>query len=648
MNSLFLTNKLGLFWQYPAITEKTFYNQEKNNSNYFALPWATIIDKKINLITLLIYIKKLVKLNNKEYYTCCQNIHFRRLIPLWKILKITTVYSPHKIKGQDIINGIKIKPCPLYAVSIEDKRRNKDIHKNFNKSLLYSFVGSYQKSYLTNIREKIFKLPKKTDTHIINRGTEWHLTPLVYSAKQNKYGMMNITPNHMKKTFEYNELLLKSKFTLAPSGSGPNSIRFWEALAVGSIPVLLADTLELPENKLWDETIIIIKESNIENLDNILRKIPEDEIKERSKKCIELYNFYKNNYCNRKEIQSKEIQKEIQSKVIQKEIQPKVIKKEIQPKVVQQEIIHYCCGCYERGSIGGVARYDYHIRLAFPNRIFFQGPNEKIKMLNYLKKCKNPIVITDNHLACDIPNNYKCFLVHHGVAQTHAEREPTWSSGLRALCCNGQKKMLAYRKPETTTIVSISQFCSDEFLRIYPSLYPKFKRIDVLHTSELDENRYLIKFNNIPRVLGNWNCINKGSRVIPRLRLYKNYIFNKLNVQMKNKNIKDFNKRKQDIYLQNDMFLNLSLCEGFSYSALDALICGLVVVSSDVGVFYKDVPDDCFVKLDWRRNNDVNYVRSKLEYAWKNREIIGKKGREWYLKNCSIINWKKNMLINIC
>ena len=54
---------------------------------------------------------------------------------------------------------------------------------------------------------------------------------------------------------------------MCPSGSGPNSIRFWESLAVGSIPVLLSDSLELPKHKLWDDVIIRIKEKNFKNIE---------------------------------------------------------------------------------------------------------------------------------------------------------------------------------------------------------------------------------------------------------------------------------------------------------------------------------------------------------------------------------------------
>ena len=107
--------------------------------------------------------------------------------------------------------------------------------------------------------------------------------------------------------------------------------------------------------------------------------------------------------------------------------------------------------------------------------------------------------------------------------------------------------------------------------------------------------------------------------------------------------IKYFNQKKQNIYLNSDIFLQLSNSEGNSYATLDALLCGVVVVSSNVGLFYKDVPEDCFVKLDWTRNNDVKYVEEKLKYAWEHREELGRKGREWYMKNCRLENWISRM-----
>ena len=90
-------------------------------------------------------------------------------------------------------------------------------------------------------------------------------------------------------------------------------------------------------------------------------------------------------------------------------------------------------------------------------------------------------------------------------------------------------------------------------------------------------------------------------------------------------------------------FLNISLCEGFSYSALDALLCGIPVISTNTGLFYRDIPEDCFVKIDWEKRNNLDYVKEKLDYTWEHKEEIGRKGRDWYLKHCRFDDWKNMM-----
>lgn len=611
-----LLNTTGLFWQYPVITEKEFYNQNKNDPYYMGIPWATIIDKRVNINKLFKIIIPYLK--HKKYYTCCQHIYFRKLIPLFKVLGITHVYTPHKIKGEDQIYGIILIPSPLYAVNIEDQRKNKDfLEVNFiekERTFLYSFMGGYQREYLTDIRKKIFTLKgKDKNTCIINTGG-WHFNNVVYSSKQNKEKELNIDKDHIDKTHNYNQLLLNSRYSLCPSGSGPNSIRFWESLAVGSIPVLLADTLELPYNIKWEEAIVIIKESDIFKINSILGEISIEKEHSMRQKCIEIYQSLKANYKNKR----------------------------------AREIVHYCCNSYQNNKYGGVERYDHQISIVFPDRVFFKGPQERNQLLDFLKiKGKdNVIVITDNHLSCDIPNEYDIVLVHHGSARKHAEREPNWNPYWKHLCCSGQDKMLYYREPNKTRIITISQFCTDSFAEYYPERYRLFEKTKILHTSELNETRFK-SWNHtpsIPIVLGNWNCENKGKTIVERLSKNNTFIFKRLQVAPIRFDIKNFNIRKQNIYLESDIFLQLSLCEGFSYSALDALLCGIPVVSSNVGLFYNDIPEDCFVKIEWERNNDLDYVMEKLKYAWENKEEIGRKGREWYLKHCKFDLWKEKMI----
>ena len=71
--------------------------------------------------------------SNKQYYTCCQHISYRRyqLLDLWNALGITTVYTPHKCLNEDTLGSIKLIACPLYAVNLEDKTRNK-VFKDIN------------------------------------------------------------------------------------------------------------------------------------------------------------------------------------------------------------------------------------------------------------------------------------------------------------------------------------------------------------------------------------------------------------------------------------------------------------------------------------------------------------------------------------
>ena len=296
-----VVEQLKLFWQYPVITEKTFYEQNKTNANFIGIPWATIIDKKYNLNVihnlLKVYIKKDV-----FYYTCCQHISFRNLLPLFKLLNIINVYTPHKIKGENCLNDVQLSPCPLYAVNFEDEMRNGTFNGvdffNIKRDILYSFQGAYNTNwYLTDIRKRIFETKHPDNCYVKHIGN-WHFDNVVYSGKQNNKYELNETDGDNARTQKYNKLLMDSRYSLCPSGSGPNSIRFWEALAVGSIPILLADTLELPAHDLWDKTIIRVAEKDFDSLNDTLSRISHSDELNRRANCLKIYQHFKTNYIN--------------------------------------------------------------------------------------------------------------------------------------------------------------------------------------------------------------------------------------------------------------------------------------------------------------------------------------------------------------
>lgn len=610
-------DECNLFWQYPVITEQEFYNQNFHLDNVVGFPWATVLDKNINANQVFQYLSNFLH-PEREYVTCCQHIRFRELVPLFQSLNIKTVYTPHKCLGEDSLGDIELKPVPLYAVNFEDETRNAEFQNidllKCKRDLLYSFLGGLQPGYLTDIREKIFSLPKREDTLIVNTGG-WHFNEMVYSNMQNANLDKLITPSHEQKTKVYNETLLRSRYSLCPSGTGPNSIRFWESLAVGSIPILLADTLELPYHPLWNEAIIHLGERFIGGIDFLLEEISPEEERLRRENCIKIYNDFRSNFA-------------------QQEVRP---------------LIHYCCATYHNGSSGGVACYDNQLHEVFPYRVFFQGPQEKDQMINFLNRCKeigrDPIVVTDNHLSCDVPLEYETVLVHHGSALTHAERNPNWDPYWKELCCSGQEKMLSYRGEKNTKIVSVSTFCTDEFKKYFGDEYEKFSRTTIFHSSEMNEELYKKSWNKKPVIIGNWKSDSKGLGKVKSLNnlLQDRYQFHNLNIGITNGRIKEFIANKQQEYLKADLFLQLSVSEAGPYATLDAMLCGIPVVASDVGLFYKDVPEDCFVKVEWQRINDLEYIAEKIDLAWSMRDVLSKNARKWYMENCSFVSWREKM-----
>lgn len=286
-----IMRKTGIFWQYPVITEKVFYDQNRNDPDYIGLPWATLIDKKKSLD--MEYIKKHIHKNNS--YTCCQHIRFRDIIPFLKIIGINKLYTPHKLKGEDRIENIEIKPCPLYAKVIEDDPDYFSSLEGDKRKYIYSFQGGLQPGYMSDIRQEIFKMKHPKGTFIKNTGS-WHFNPIVYSDSQNEKGDYNGSPEHFSKEKEYKELLKQSRYTLCPSGTGPNSIRFWEALGAGSIPILLSDKMTLPKHDLWKDAIIRIKEDGLNSIALVLLEIDNERENEMRSNCRILYQYFRKNY----------------------------------------------------------------------------------------------------------------------------------------------------------------------------------------------------------------------------------------------------------------------------------------------------------------------------------------------------------------
>lgn len=263
-------------WQRPAKTEEWAYEQclrELPETIYFQLvcfPWATLIDllRKGKKRKASLYLDQLtitpppVSLIRA---TVCQHIYASDMLPWFKRLKITDLYWSHAKTGETSIDGIRIHPFPLYPVQcgeylLTDGYATKPL---VDRRYLYSFIGAYDTGlYLSPVRQWLFNLPAEESSYIKYR-SQWHYENQVYHEQIAGLQCNESSEDENRdNSREYSEVMKESIFSLCPSGSGPNSIRIWESLGFGCIPVILSDSLQLPgDSNLWNKAVIRISET---------------------------------------------------------------------------------------------------------------------------------------------------------------------------------------------------------------------------------------------------------------------------------------------------------------------------------------------------------------------------------------------------
>lgn len=320
------------FWQYPCLTEKQAYqnhlrrvghnfNYEQGRLNiYLPLPWATYIDKKQfpekTLATArhkLAVIRKAVKSVGRELrvHTVCQHIHWRRTLDVLKDIGVTDLSISHCTPNTDeeVRNAgyaIKIHPWSLFAVNVATSSRSSGIQIGKpmrDRRYLASFIGAHMPHYRSDVRLRLFKglSALDGDNVLVDLGDMWHFNRIVYDKQvSNKELDLTAIDREKDATLRYNEVLSDSKFALCPEGAGPNTLRLWESIAIGCVPVLFDRGLKFPlqfEKQLnelclfWDQDRI--DQSFITWLENYT----EDELDDRGRKLREMYSTIETMTC---------------------------------------------------------------------------------------------------------------------------------------------------------------------------------------------------------------------------------------------------------------------------------------------------------------------------------------------------------------
>tara|TARA_B100000989_G_scaffold172764_1_gene129479 strand:+ start:3049 stop:3927 length:879 start_codon:yes stop_codon:yes gene_type:complete len=256
-------------------TEETIWgNLEKENLKikedylFMKFPFADLINK--NNRNILLINRFLQSLRERYPITktlvfICQHIDVIRLVMPENCL----LFTPHATKGDNYISIPHFTPFDPIAKPIPLS----------NRPNLFCFHGA---SCTHETRKKIFNHYKNhPDFNLIDTGA-WH-----FEKSDEARAQMET---------DYAKSLSECVFSLCPRGTGPSTIRIWDSFALGSIPVIFSDGLEMPisNHVNWEDSCIFVSESSVDSVINMIP--PQNVARVMIKNGHEIYNkFFKLN-----------------------------------------------------------------------------------------------------------------------------------------------------------------------------------------------------------------------------------------------------------------------------------------------------------------------------------------------------------------
>jgi len=304
-----ITEEDNHFWQYPALTERRAYENharlqrseasaDRGNRvhTYLGLPWATYIDRK----RIPDEVKRLFGLRVHGYHslagywgielavhTVCQHTHWYRLLPRWAEMEVTDIHLSHcetqRSAAQAAEFGIRVHSWPLVPVNMihQERRKGLEFGKPIaDKCFLASFIGAHMPHYRSEVRLRLREeaIWDGGGDLRVEVGDEWHFNALVFQQQVQGIPLSQAqTSVEQSATLIYNQTLSDSVFSLCPEGAGPNTLRLWESLAVGAIPVVIVDGWQWPEppgeGLSWEDCVLRVGRDEMGGLFDRLRRM---------------------------------------------------------------------------------------------------------------------------------------------------------------------------------------------------------------------------------------------------------------------------------------------------------------------------------------------------------------------------------------
>jgi len=228
----------------PVKTEETIYNQLYANKEqihtdyaYVAMPLAWNINHRGIGWTQAVINKVCQELKGKRLFFVCQHIQVKNLNFNGHI-----VFTPHATVFDSYL------PIPHYSCNYDTSFIKPWEDRKYN----FSFVGAFTTH---PVRQKIFDIfSERDDCYVVDTGG-WHFESNPTKQEENRR--------------RYIEILGDTRYSLCPRGTGPSTIRMWEAMAMNSWPIVISDHLKLPtrmplQNKNWHR---ILEEMKVTSID---------------------------------------------------------------------------------------------------------------------------------------------------------------------------------------------------------------------------------------------------------------------------------------------------------------------------------------------------------------------------------------------
>lgn len=167
--------------------------------------------------------------------------------------------SPHK--GYSTASG-RVR---CYSYIVRHVKKGNPFVARLSPDRARDMLFSFQGSTTSMVRKRLYKAEFRRADVLIEDTT--HHTNWVPSA------------NSERQQRAYVEITSRSHFVLCPRGGGTGSLRLFEVMQMGAVPVLLADDYVLPEGPDWDSFLVRVPEKEIDRLPSILEPLVPESVR---------------------------------------------------------------------------------------------------------------------------------------------------------------------------------------------------------------------------------------------------------------------------------------------------------------------------------------------------------------------------------